>query len=104
MDEMRALIGQRSVLASGIPRARPRSVVEGSLSESHSSGSEDNNVAESSELLGWVKGADELVTGAERDLTRAAGNVGQLQTEIELCFAVAKEVRFGLCMGSKNLF
>ncbi|KAI5117382.1 hypothetical protein M0805_009072 [Coniferiporia weirii] len=89
MEEMRALIGQRNGLAT--PRARPRSLVESSMNSSHSSGSDDSSVEQPSEIQNWSKTVDDLVSGAERDLTRAASNHELLENDLGRYFTTFKE-------------
>lgn len=82
MDEMRALIGQRS---GSTPRPRPRSVIE---SGSLVNGIEPNT----SELQIWTKSVEELINNAERDCTRAASNCDLLESGLRQYMREAKEV------------
>lgn len=51
----------------------------------------------SGKLQAWMRSADDLVSGAEHDLAKAAGGMEQLVAEVSVQVASAKEVRSFRC-------
>ncbi|KAH8118741.1 RhoGEF domain-containing protein [Phellopilus nigrolimitatus] len=89
MEEMRAMIGRRK--GPWTPLVRPRSVMEASDSQSSDSMSGDGGSIEVSEVQTWTRSVDELVSGAERDVARAASNHELLEGDLSQFALIFKQ-------------